>query len=94
MTGSKPYDLGASLVLPVDSVKLRGFEEMLALAGFLVASVEFRNSLGVPKNLGTSAFEIMILALPPVILAIGFAAVGLRDGRRSSAGKSLSSWSM
>ena len=66
------------------STKLRGFEEVLALAGFLVASVEFRNSLDVPKALGTSAFEIMIFALPLAILAVGFAAIALRDRRGTS----------
>lgn len=61
---------------------LRGIEEILAIAGFLVAVGGFRSVLNFPATAGTTALELAVIGLPLVAVALGFAAStfrGIRD---------------
>src|SRR5207249_4889490 len=45
----------------VKSTVLKRFEELLAIAGYLVAATGFRDLLGISREAGVSAFEVIVL---------------------------------
>lgn len=65
------------------STNLRAADQIVAVAGFIVACAAFRSFFDAPKKVGTSAFEIAIIVLPTLVLAIGFASTILRNYFRS-----------
>lgn len=60
---------------------LRGIEEILAIAGFVIAAGGFRSLLNFPATAGTTALEVAVLGVPLVALALGFAISTLRGSR-------------
>jgi len=64
---------------------LTGVQELIAVASYLVAAAGFRDLLGLSRLPGTSIFEILILGVPLVLLAIGVAVSSLRSRRESAA---------
>ena len=66
--------LALSIILVVALVKstvLRRFEELLAVAGYFVAAARFRDVLGISREAGASAFEVIVFGVPVVLLAVG-----------------------
>jgi hypothetical protein len=61
---------------------LTSLEELVAVAGYLVAAAGFRELLGVSRVAGTSILEFVILGVPLVLLAFGVA-VSVYRSRRS-----------
>jgi hypothetical protein len=60
---------------------LTGLQEVIAVAGYLVAAAGFRDLLGVSRAYGVSAFEIMVVGTPIVALSLGIATSMLRGNR-------------
>jgi hypothetical protein len=66
-----------------NSTNLKAADQIVAVAGFIVACAAFRSFFDAPKKVGTSAFEIVVIVLPIVALASGFALTTLRNYLRS-----------
>jgi hypothetical protein len=62
---------------------LTSFEQLIAVAGYLLAAAGFRDLLGVSRVAGTTILEIVILGIPLVLLSFGVA-ISMYRGRRSS----------
>jgi hypothetical protein len=62
---------------------MSGLDNVLAVAGFVVAASGFRTLLGVDRLPGTSAFEIAVFTLPLILLALSILAAGLRSALAS-----------
>lgn len=58
-----------------------GVQEIVAVAGYIVAAASFRDLLGVTHTNGTSAFEILVFGLPMCLLATGVAFSAFRPGQ-------------
>lgn len=56
-----------------NNVNLSGLQELLAVAGYIVAAASFRDLVGVTHTSGTSALEILIFGAPMVALSLGIA---------------------
>jgi hypothetical protein len=52
-------------------VRLSGMQELLALAGFVVAIASLRDLLGVSRTTGVSTWEIVVIGIPMTALCIG-----------------------
>jgi len=60
---------------------LTSVQEVVSVAGFLVAAAGFRELLGLSQIRGTTILEILIVGVPLVILAVGVASSVLRAWR-------------
>lgn len=47
-----------------------GTQDMVAVAGYIIAAAGFRDILGVTKTIGTSVFELAVFVLPLIVLTI------------------------
>lgn len=47
-----------------------GTQDMVAVAGFIIAAAGFRDMLGVTRTIGTSFFELAVFGLPLIILTL------------------------
>jgi hypothetical protein len=56
-----------------------GLEDVIAVAGFVLAAAGFRSLLGVERLAGTSAFEIAVFLLPLVLLVVGMLIAHVRN---------------
>lgn len=56
-----------------------GLEDVLAVAGFVLAAAGFRNLLGVERLPGTSAFEIAVFLLPLGVLVVSMLIAHVRN---------------
>lgn len=66
--------VGLSIVIFITLVKstvLKRFEELLAVAGYLVAATGFRDLLGISREAGVGAFEVIVFGLPILLISIG-----------------------
>jgi hypothetical protein len=58
---------------------LTGLQEVLAAAGFLLASAGFRSAIGIPQHEGVTCYEAIVLGLPLLFLATGLAFRAIRS---------------
>ncbi len=70
--------LMVSIKLFTQRYGVTGLQELLAMAGFLIAAGEYKSIIGLPSDQGTSAFEIGIFGLPLLFLTIGMAVSAIR----------------
>lgn len=64
------------------AVVLSGLQEILAVAGYIVAAAGLRDLLGVSRVGGVSAWEVLVIGVPIAVLAIGVAVSTLRGARQ------------
>lgn len=85
-TGLIFFALSVAIALRLFSATsaLTGVQELIAVASYLVAAAGFRDLLGLSRLAGTSVFEILILGVPLVLLAIGVAVSSLRTRREGT----------
>ncbi len=62
---------------------LSNLQELVAIAGYLVAAAGFRDLLGVSRLPSTSILEILVLGVPLVILSLGVAVSMFRSRKRA-----------
>lgn len=77
--------LTVTLGLFVSRRGLTSFEQLIAVAGYLLAAAGFRDLLGVSRVPGTTILEIVILGIPLVLLSFGVAFSMYRGRRLSNA---------
>ena len=51
--------------------RLNSVEELIMVAGYLLAIAGFREILGISRQFGTSSLEIIVILVPLIVLTIG-----------------------
>ena len=64
------------------TTSLSGIDEILAVAGFLLATAEFRSLLDIPRTVGIGVFELAVFGIPLLLLAVGLIMSTLRSDKQ------------
>lgn len=71
-------------VLVKSPAGIRGWEELLAFAGYLLGAAGFRDMLGVTRGGGTSTFEVVVFGAPLISLAVAMSFSLLQSRKKAS----------
>lgn len=63
---------------------MRGWQEILAFAGYVVGAGGFRDLLGLSRSSGVSAFEVVVFGLPLALLVVVVTRLFIRDRKGES----------